>query len=80
MKIGAWPRSRIVWLSVAWVLISGGAILIGAINMLSNLPSSGPGLSGVSVDPAGLTGGAAILLIPPVCLIAIWVLQRKGQR
>lgn len=73
MNIGTWPGSRIIWLSIAWIIIAGGVSAIISQHALRGLPPDDSGLAGISINPAGLT----VLLAPPVSLVLIWVVQRK---
>ncbi len=77
MSIGAWPRSRIIGLSIAWIVLAGGTISLLALRALGSLPSDDGGLAGISLDPAGLMRMAPVLLGPPVCLLLAWIILRK---
>lgn len=78
-NIGAWPRSRIIWLSLTWVVLAAGALIATAIVGLRSLPlpPDDSGLAGISMQPGGLALIVLVLLGPPACLLLAWRIRRK---
>jgi hypothetical protein len=77
MNIGAWSRSRIIGLSIAWIVLVGGTSTLLALRALNTLPSDDSGLAGISFDLGGLMRMAPVLLVPPACLLVVWAILRK---
>lgn len=78
-NIGAWPKSRIVWLCLTWIVLAAGALVATAIVALQSLqlPTDDSGLAGISIQPGALAMFVLVLLGPPACLLLAWRIRRK---
>lgn len=77
MQIGNWPIRRVIWLSVAWFALVSAAVTVRVVTGLRALPPDDSGMAGFGVDLSALTPLLPLLLIPPACLILLWIWQRK---
>jgi hypothetical protein len=76
MNLREWPLSRIVFLSISWVLVT----LLLLAWLLSKMPSVAEAelSGGVGAFSIGLFESATLLLGPPLLLWFFWLILRSG--
>jgi hypothetical protein len=72
MNIGAWSAVRVTVVAIAWPI----AILVLAASLLTWLASR----QNAAFVSAGILEGLAILFGPPVLLVLVWLILRRGGR
>lgn len=78
--IGAWPTRRVLWNSVAWIIVVAAVIAATGIMAAQSLPADDSGMAGLSIAPGRGPLLALVLLGPPACLLVVWAIRRKQHR
>jgi hypothetical protein len=79
MSFRDWGASRIVLLSLAWILLSIGVTIWRAIRLLEAFDAQ-TGSHGVVAVSGGIAEAVAPILGPPLLLVGFWIAARRQAR
>jgi hypothetical protein len=75
-----WPPSRIVLLSLAWVLLSMGAFVWWILRELDKFSAQTKSSTGAVAISGGIAETLAPILGPPLLFLVSWIAARRLAR
>ena len=79
MSFRDWGASRIVLLSLAWIMLSLGVTIWRTIKLLEAFDAQTGGHGAVAIS-GGIAETAAPILGPPLLLVGFWTAARRQAR
>ena len=76
MSLREWSASRVLWLSLAWVIIALGLFIWLVSHVAAAQVQNGNGIGAVSFGIAELL---ALVAGPPLLLVLLWYLLRRSS-
>lgn len=79
MSLREWSASRVLWLSLVWIVVTLGLFVWWASHGAADQAQPGNGIGAVSFGIAELLIVIILIIGPPLLLAVLWYLLRRSS-